>query len=72
MRNVDWHALWATSHWQIYGWLICGLLFLALEANGIIRGRKYATLTTVVKKGCPRWILAAFFGWLLWHFFIEP
>jgi hypothetical protein len=69
---TDWHSLWQTSHTQIYGWLLVGIGFIALETNAIVRGRKYATLTTLVKKGCPRWILAAFLGWITWHFLIAP
>ena len=69
---TDWRALWQTSHWQLYGWLLLGIGFVVLEANAVIRGRRYATLTTVVKKGFPRWALAAFLGWLVWHFLIAP
>jgi hypothetical protein len=69
---MDWHAILAHPRWQLILWAVCIGLGMFLEIFAAIRGRKYVTFTYMVKKGAPRWAVAAVLGWLVWHFLIEP
>lgn len=67
---MDWHSILQTSHAQLWLWVACISLGIVAETIGIVRGRQYVTFTTLVKKGAPRWAVAAVLGWLSWHFLI--
>jgi hypothetical protein len=56
--------------WNLIAWLVWAVMFAVLETLGVKYG-KYATLTYLTLNAIPRWILAPFMGWLLYHFFIQ-
>lgn len=67
---LDWHGILATSHVTLWVWALTGILFAGNEFWAVWKGRQYATFTTIVKKGVPRWLVAAILGWLVYHFLI--
>jgi hypothetical protein len=70
---MQWHEITSQHpHWFLWSWAACVGLGIFLETYAVVRGRKYPTFTTLVKKGAPRWAVAAVLGWLAWHFLIEP
>jgi hypothetical protein len=68
---MDWQALLAHVHWHLYLWALIGILFAFAEFYAVFKGRKYATFTYLVKRGIPRWLVAAILGWLCYHFLIQ-
>jgi hypothetical protein len=68
---LAWNDILAKEHWHLYLWMLTGILFGVCEFIAIIRGKKDATFTYIVKKGVPRWLVAAVLGWLTYHFLIE-
>jgi hypothetical protein len=56
--------------WNLIAWFVWALMFAVLEGLGVKYG-KYATLTYLMLHTIPRWGLAMFVGWLLYHFLIQ-
>jgi hypothetical protein len=58
------------SFWRgVLPWLLWGLAFFALEANGLrVKRDAFPPLTYVVRRWVPGWLLFAGIGWLAWHF----
>lgn len=58
-------------HWDIVAMLLSLGVVLGFEMLGIFTDR-YVTITWLTRTYIPRWILAAVWGWLGWHFLIRP
>ena len=56
--------------WNMVAWVIWAAAFAVLEGMGVKSG-KYATLTSLCIKTVPAPILAAFCGWLAYHFVVQ-
>lgn len=61
-------------NWEGYAWIAWLALFAIFEAIGLLMRHvnEGMTLTYFVEKHVPRWILAAFLGWLSYHFLVQP
>jgi hypothetical protein len=56
--------------WNLAAWALWAAAFAILETMGV-RSGKYATLTDLTKASIPTPILAAFLGWLVYHFTVQ-
>ena len=56
--------------WNLLAWLAWAAAFAVLEFMGV-RSGKYATLTYLSLHTVPRWALAMFLGWLVFHFIVQ-
>jgi membrane protein DedA with SNARE-associated domain len=58
--------------WNLVAWCVWAAMFGVLEFLGVkAQNQKYATLTYLCTHAVPTAVLAAFCGWLLWHFTVE-
>jgi len=56
----------------LIGWLAIIAAWCVWEWRGIKDGPEgWPTFTRLVKDNIPRWAVAAFLGWLTWHFLVE-
>jgi hypothetical protein len=60
--------------WEAYCWVAWLFAFVVLEgiALKLAHKRGAMTLTYFVEHHAPRWLLAAFIGWLAYHFLVSP
>lgn len=56
--------------WNLAAWVIWAAGFAVLETMGV-KSNKYATLTYLCIHAVPAPILAAFCGWLAYHFLVQ-
>lgn len=59
-------------NWEGWAWLAWYVTFAIMEAIGLLlRHRNEGmTLTYFTETHAPRWLLAAFIGWLAYHFLV--
>jgi hypothetical protein len=57
--------------WNLMAWVIWAAGFAVLETLGVKYPTKYATLTYLCIHAVPAAILAAFCGWLGYHFLVQ-
>lgn len=59
--------------WEAWAWIAWMVGFGVLEALGLVRHPEGSmTLTYFLEHHIPKWLLAAFLGWLSWHFLVAP
>ena len=56
--------------WNLIAWAVWAAMFAVLETMGV-KSNKYATLTYLALHTVPAAILAAFLGWLAYHFIVQ-
>jgi hypothetical protein len=57
-------------NWEGYAWVIWLCAFGVLEFIGLVKHGNAMTLTFFIQHHVPRWALAAFIGWLTYHFLV--
>ena len=59
-------------NWEGWAWVAWYAAFCVLEAIGLWKRQDAMTLTYFTEHHAPRWLLAAFLGWLTYHFLVAP
>ncbi len=59
--------------WEGYAWIAWMVTFVVLETIALVRKLRGGTMTLTyfTEHHVPRWMLAAFLGWLSFHFLID-
>lgn len=59
--------------WEGYAWIAWIVAFGVLETIGLLKsGHSGMTLTFFIETYVPKPIIAAFIGWMSYHFLIAP
>jgi hypothetical protein len=58
--------------WEAWAWTLWLIEFGVLETIGLIKRGNGMTFTFFLEHHAPRWFLAAFIGWLTYHFLVAP
>jgi len=59
-------------NWSGWAWVAWLGLFGILEYLGYEQFRGGTTLTYFIEHHVPKFVLAMFCGWFIWHFLISP
>lgn len=65
-----WNEVARHSWWNVAGWFVWVAMFIVLEITAARAPSKRLTFTMFAVDLVPRWAIAAFIGWMAYHFLI--